>query len=40
MAKIHCHSLLSGSSWGSFDEDSSEEEAEGKYDISATDSSC
>lgn len=28
MAKIHCHSLLSGSSWSSFGEDSPEEEAE------------
>ena len=32
MAKIHCHSLLSGSSWSSFGEDSPEEEAEGMYD--------
>ncbi|XP_048581749.1 ataxin-7-like protein 1 isoform X1 [Nematostella vectensis] len=28
MAKIHCHSLLSGSSWDSFDEDSPDDEPE------------
>lgn len=29
MAKIDCHSLLSGSSWSSFEEDSPMEEPEG-----------
>lgn len=37
MAKIHCHSLLSGSSWSSFEGDTSEDEPEGKYDHPATD---
>ena len=30
MAKIHCHSLLSGSSWSSFEENSPLEEPEGR----------
>lgn len=30
MAKIHCHSLLSGSSWSSFEENSPSVEPEGR----------
>lgn len=35
MAKIYCHSLLSGSSWSSFEEDSPMDEAEGMCDYHA-----
>ena len=35
MAKIDCHSLLSGSSWSSFEEDSPMEEPEGLYSYCA-----
>lgn len=37
MAKIHCHSLLSGSSWTAFDGETSEDESEGIYDIILSD---
>lgn len=37
MAKIHCHSLLSGSSWSSFEEDSPMEETEGICSYYASD---
>lgn len=37
MAKIHCHSLLSGSSWSSFEENSPLEEPEGMCSYYAID---
>lgn len=37
MAKIHCHSLLSGSSWSSFEENSPLDEPEGRFSYHAVD---
>lgn len=37
MAKIHCHSLLSGSSWSSFEENSPLDEPEGRCSYHAVD---